>query len=252
MQRLSIICLVLIPLGTLTLSGCLKTRAQIRPDEDEMQNTRPVANKVQPLDPQGGYAVDEIKTELTRLVGRLDDLERAQKQSAANPANASREDLKKLETRLAELEQSQAALVENLKKMQESPAAALAAGEPNEALDRAKKLFDAKKYQNAVDAYTAILNGTKNKGVSETAHFFRGESYFLLKQYKKAIVDFSKFPEEFQKSKRMPAALWKIGLSFEALGLKQDAVAFYQEIVDKFPKASQAKNARTKLKLPPN
>ena len=46
----------------------------------------------------------------------------------------------------------------------------------------------------------------------------------------------------------MPEALYKIGVSFEALGSKDDAKGFYQLLVDKFPKSPQAKKVKSKLK----
>jgi TolA-binding protein len=46
----------------------------------------------------------------------------------------------------------------------------------------------------------------------------------------------------------MPEALYKIGVSFEALGSKDDAKGFYQLLIDKFPKSSQAKKVKSKLK----
>jgi len=76
----------------------------------------------------------------------------------------------------------------------------------------------------------------------------RAEAYYQLKQYKKAIVDYSKFPEKFTTSKKMPVALLKIGQSFDALGMRDDAKSFYQELIEKFPKSQEAKKARSKLK----
>ena len=91
------------------------------------------------------------------------------------------------------------------------------------------------------------LKNTKAKQ-HEEATFIRAESYYSLAQYKKAIVDYSKFPEKFTKSKRMPLALYKIGLSFEHLGMKEDAKGFYQELVEKFPKSPEGVKARAKAK----
>ena len=43
-------------------------------------------------------------------------------------------------------------------------------------------------------------------------------------------------------------ALLKIGQSFEALGMKEDAKGFYQELTDKFPKSPEAAKAKKKVK----
>src|SRR5205085_2051588 len=77
---------------SIALPGCLKTRAQLRGDSDGGGDSAPAsdapaasgaANPVRDVQPQGGYVVDELKSELTRLNGRIEDLERAQREAAA-------------------------------------------------------------------------------------------------------------------------------------------------------------------------
>lgn len=222
-------------------SSCLKTRAQLknRSGEDDEEARRPTPAQVTAVEPSGGYVVEEMKSEITRLNGRIEDLERAQKGSAG-VGPAQKEDLKKLENRMAELEQGQADLIETVKKLEERGAAA---SDPSEFLKKGKSLFQEQDFEGAVEAFSTYLKSPKAKKTEE-ATFFRGESYFRLKQYKKAIVDFSKFPEKFSDSSQMPAALLRIGQSFEALGMKEDAQGFYQELAEKFPKSAEAKKIK--------
>ena len=46
----------------------------------------------------------------------------------------------------------------------------------------------------------------------------------------------------------MPVALLRIGQSFDALGMKDDARGFYQELAEKFPKSTEARKIRARLK----
>ena len=46
----------------------------------------------------------------------------------------------------------------------------------------------------------------------------------------------------------MPSVLYKIGLSFEGLGMKDDARGFFQELVEKYPKSPEAIKAKKKAK----
>src|SRR4051812_42650293 len=86
---------ILIPLALcLTFSGCLKTRAQLRDDDDRDGPTKPVPAQVQEVQPQGQYVLDEIKSELTRMNGRIEDLERTQKQAGTN-GTAGKDEMKK-------------------------------------------------------------------------------------------------------------------------------------------------------------
>ena len=230
----------------LSLSACLKTRAQLKGDEESPPTANSdgsIPNPVKDVQPPGGYAVDEIKSEMTRMNGRIEDLERAQKDQAGAANATQSEAAKKLDERVAQLEKSQADMIEQLKKIQEEGPA----GDPSELFDKAKAKFDSDDFEGAIDLLNQYLKSAKAKNV-EGATFMRAEANYKLKNYKQAIVDYSKFPEKFTKSKKMPEALYKIGLSFESLGMNDDAKGFFQELVDKFPKSPQAKKIRPKLK----
>jgi tol-pal system protein YbgF len=217
----------------------LKTRAQLKDDPGaQPENSMPA--QVQDVQPRGEYVIDEIKSEITRLTGRIEDLERTQKQGGA-----SDEQLKKLEQRIIELEQAQAAMIEAIKK---SETQAPSPVDQAALVDQGKAQLEAGDFEQSIETLTTYLNkNPKGKRVEE-ATFLRAEAHFNLKQYKKAIVDYSKFPEKFTKSKRMPKALYQIGVSFENLGMKEDAKGFYQEVVDKFPKSAEAQRAKARLK----
>lgn len=225
---------------TVMLSGCLKTRAQLREDGDDNTTQASAPTPVQNSQAGSRYAIDEIKSELTRLTGKIEDVERNQKQ---NNNDGNKEDIKKLENRIAELEQAQANILEAVKKLQDQPVLI----DTKELFDKGKDQFEAGKFEDAVETFTQYLKNSKAKKTEE-ATYLRGEAYYNLKQYKKAIVDLSKFPEKYTKSKRMPAALYKIALAFEAMNMKEDAKGFYQELYDKYPKSPEGKKAKSKLK----
>src|ERR1700733_553319 len=89
---------------SLSFSGCLKTRAQLKDDSDNRgEASRPgPAQPVQDVHPQGQYVLDEIKDEITRLTGRIEDLERSQRESSSHPRGVDKEELRKLEERISE------------------------------------------------------------------------------------------------------------------------------------------------------
>jgi tol-pal system protein YbgF len=246
--------LVLLVALSLTATGCLKTRAQLHGDGDVVDDTTqrsadktPGASQpVQDVVPQGGYAIDEVKSEITRLEGRIEDLERSQKQAGETATQAGSDQQKKLEARVVELEQAQAQMIETIKKLESGAATAAAAPTP-ELFDKAKAQYDSGQYDVAIETFSAYMKSPKAPH-QEDATFLRAEAYFAQKEYKKAIVDYSRFPEKFTKSKRMPAALLRIGESFDALGMHDDAKGFYGELVEKFAKSPEAKKARARLK----
>ena len=62
-------------------TSCLKTRTQVKPDDDSDNSDsrggsrEGVPAKVKEVRPQDSYAIDEIKNEITRLNGRIEDLD---------------------------------------------------------------------------------------------------------------------------------------------------------------------------------
>lgn len=229
-------------IGCLGFTGCLKTRGQLRDDAEDRGSFKPVpVQPAQEVEPKGQYAIDEIKSEFTRLEGRMEDLERSHKSQMSKSNSA--DDLKKLEARVTHLEQAHSGFLETIEKLQES----LALADPNELYQKAKAQFAEHDYEEAAETLGLYLKSSKVKH-PEDGIFLRGECFYKLKQYKKAIVEFSKFPEKYPHSSRNPEALYKIALSFDALGMKEDAKGFYQELVEKYPKSPDAKKARKKAK----
>lgn len=78
--------------------------------------------------------------------------------------------------------------------------------------------------------------------------FDQAEESFEKKDWKKAILNYQKYRDSNPKSKKFPEATYKIGVSFQELGMKDEARTFLDEVVAKFPNSPDAKKARTRLK----
>jgi tol-pal system protein YbgF len=235
----------------LSQSACLSTRAMMRDNQ---------GFDIDPPSAQGGrnaqaesHLVDELKAEITRLSGRIEELERTKAEAEKNSASTAPQ-LKAHEDRIAELEKTQLAMLEVIKGQKNAANAAAptaAAGTGAEApaqggaLERAKSLYQAGKFDAAVEGFSQFLASNPKKGpATEEALQLLGESFFLMKQYQSAIVEYSKIQERFPKSKRVPGALLRIAQSFEAMGFEDDARGFYQELMDRYPKSPEAKKAQ--------
>ena len=235
----------------LTWTGCLKTRTQLRDGGDDVESNPVVpAKAVQDVPTDGRYAVDEMKSEMTQLEGRLEDLERGfremdkdQKDLVAKTKDIGPEALTKLNEHFSHVEDVLSELADRIKKLEDASVMA----DPAQVWEQARKDFKQEDYSKALESLTIYTKNTKVKNYQD-AVFMKGQCFYKLKEYKKAIVEFSKFPEHFSKTARMPEALYQIALSFEALGMKDDAHGFYQEILEKFPKSPEAKKTRKKKK----
>ena len=181
------------------------------------------------------YGMEEMRAELAKLSGKVEEMEQDKKSQQA----AQAEEQVKLQTKIAELEK------QLKEKEEQNNGPTVPTGKTP--LQAAKDAYFSKNYETAIQFLDPFLKSNEQGKDVEEGTFIRGESYFKLKQYKKAIVDYSKFPEKFSKSNYNSKALLKIAESFDALEMKEDAKAFYQDLFDKYPKTVEGKLAKKKL-----
>lgn len=222
-------------------TSCLKTRSQLKDDDrsDSIQAGAPT--RVDDAKTQQ-YAMEEIKSELTRITGRLEDMERERKEDEANSQKVGREDLKKLEERVSEFEKAQAQIITELKRLDTG----LSQVDQVDLFEKGKKQYKAGDLQESLKTLSHYLRAPNGKHADE-AHFLKGEIYYELQDCRKAITEYTPFQEKFKSSKLAPKAIYRIGLCFETLGMKNDAKLFFQELIDHHPKSPEAKSAQKKL-----
>ena len=91
----------------------------------------------------------------------------------------------------------------------------------------------------------ATLRTVKKK---KGGNFANAEEAYKKKSWKSAIVGYQKYRELNPKGRRYSTATLKIGRCFEELGMASDAKAFFEEVIEKFPKSKNAKMAQKRLK----
>ncbi len=216
-------------------TACVTTRGGLLSRGEEP----PVKMEPQPV--KGNYEVEELRAEMARIQGRLDETERAVVDQMKKLKES--EVVYALERRLEEVEKSLQATADSFKKLQ----ASIPPSENKEAWDLGRKAFAASDWKEAIEQLSVYLQfpGAKH---AEEAYFLRGESYLKTNSAKKAILDFAMFPEKYQKSAMYPKAVLRIAESYEQLGNKEDARPFYSELIERFPKSSEAKTAKKRLK----
>ncbi|MBC7396754.1 MAG: tetratricopeptide repeat protein [Bdellovibrionales bacterium] len=181
------------------------------------------------------YGAEELRSEVARLTGEVEELRHERE---INEKGKSEEE-KKAQARVAELE----------KKLKELQPDTPKVPEGKTPLEAAKEAFSSDRYDDAVLFASQVLEKSDTGKEAEEATYIRGEAYYKKQQFNKAIVDFSHFPEKFQKSSYHPKALLRIAECFEMMGRKDDAKAFYSDLLDKFPKTGEGKLAKKRLKL---
>ena len=74
------------------------------------------------------------------------------------------------------------------------------------------------------------------------------KEFFEKKDWKQAILNFQKYRDDNPKGVKLADATYKIGVSFQELGMKDEAKTFYDEVQVKYPKSEEARRAKIRLK----
>lgn len=109
----------------------------------------------------------------------------------------------------------------------------------------AKALFDKKKYADAIDHYEHLI--TKNYKPA-AAHYYIGESYFQLNEYKNAVAYFKESAKRYAKASYMPNLMLHTAISLKKGNDEEGSNQFLQALIAKYPNSSEAKKAEKLLK----
>jgi TolA-binding protein len=204
--------LVFILATTLLVStGCLKTRSEVRAMEAQHEQKEKVAaqQKAEALS-----KVDDLSEQNRSLMGRVESLE-----TRLSESERAREEQK------IKVENAELAMKEKLSV-----------------------------YEETINKLEAQLKEAGNKPVAKGKpgkimnSFDKGDSAFDAKDWKEAILNYQKYRDQNPTGKRYSEATYKIGVSFQELGMKSEAKAFFDEVVEKYPKSQSATRAKTRLK----
>ena len=95
--------------------------------------------------------------------------------------------------------------------------------------------------------FEAFLKQYPNMELSDNAQFWIGETYFLKKDFEKAILEYEKVIVKYPEGDKVSSALLKQGLAFLELGDKTSARNLLKRVTDRFPQTEQAEIAKKKL-----
>jgi tol-pal system protein YbgF len=110
------------------------------------------------------------------------------------------------------------------------------------------KLLEGKDYRGAIARFKTFLRKHPRSNLADNAQYWVGESYYALKEFDQAILEFDAVRRSYPKGEKVPAALLKQGFAFAELGDKVDARLILQELVERYPESREAGQAKKKIK----
>ena len=221
----------------LAMSGCLETRDSNKEQDEKVvmktqvaslqRNTADITSRFQDIDDdlrKLSGRIEQSENRAAQVSIRVDKVEGVAAQHTReneDKMKAYREELAHLNGEVEQLKGQLLALQDQQKRAADQAAAAQAA-------------------QAAAQA-AASAQATKNPWAA-------GEEKFEQKAWKEAILDYERYRKSNPKGSHFGAATYKIGVAFQELGLIDEAKAFYEEVVNKYPKSRDAERAATRLK----
>lgn len=185
----------------------------------------------------------DIRTDINALRQELSQLEEIVKELSQR--------LSSMEAKMTTLPQDGNTPVTTIASADQAPAAAEAGSakqrSANDAYDLGVKFYKDGQFDAARPQFEAFLKANPNAAGAEDAQFKIAECYFQQRDFKRAIIEYDQFRQKYPKSKKMPAALFKMGLSFEKLGKKDVAATTYKDLITLYPKSQEAAQAKLQL-----
>lgn len=114
--------------------------------------------------------------------------------------------------------------------------------------EEAWKLLEQKEYRASIAQFKEFLRKYPKNEYADNAQYWIGESYYALREFDQAILEFDLVRRNYPEGDKVPASLLKLGFAFAELGDKVDARLILQELVERYPQSQEATKAKDKLK----
>ena len=211
---------ILLLFATFALAGCLQTRDEVK-EQEEKQVMQSQVKNLQRTSADVNVRFQEIEDEVRKANGRSEVLENRMLQMKTQN------------------ERTEATRDQQFKEM-------------NEKLELYKESIlklDAQVVQLNQQVIQLQESGRSAKPAKNAkGEFAEAEELFAKKNWKEAILSYERFRKANPKNKQAATATYKIGVSFQELGMKDEAKAFYEEVVSKHAGSPEANKAQQKLK----
>ena len=109
------------------------------------------------------------------------------------------------------------------------------------------QLVQDKKYNDAIDGFSAFLYLFPQSNYASNAQYWLSESIYALGDYQGAMVNFAKVVQKYSSSSKIADAKLKIGYCYYSIKKWKEARFIFQGILKDYPNTSLSKLAQKKI-----
>ncbi len=205
----------------MTVSGCLKTRSEVRDNETKQVMAQQVTT-MQRNNADTTNRISELEQQIREQNGRIEVLEN--KLSRQNPD--TEKNIKGVSESVNEANKKLAIYQEELMKQENT----------------------IKQMTQEIETMKEAMLKTPAQETEKKTPLQWADEHFSQKDWKKAIIQYQKYRDENPKGKKVAESTYRIAYAFNELGMKDEAKTFYEEVIAKFPASPEAKKAKAKVK----
>jgi TolA-binding protein len=99
------------------------------------------------------------------------------------------------------------------------------------------------KFEEAIELFRKLIVDDRTNSLADNAQYWIGESYYSMKQYQRAVIEFEKV-SAFSNSDKGDDAQYKIGLCYKQVGNQEKSRAEFQKLIELYPQSEFAENAK--------
>ncbi|MHB8742825.1 MAG: tol-pal system protein YbgF [Sulfuricaulis sp.] len=128
-----------------------------------------------------------------------------------------------------------------------APAAPAPSGQEQQDYDAAFDLMKQGFYERAAKGFQDFIIKYPQSALRDNAQYWLGEAYYVVRNFRQALVEFAKVVSDSPKSEKAPDALLKIGYSYYELGDWANAHVNLNKLITVYPGTAAAESAELRI-----
>jgi len=121
-----------------------------------------------------------------------------------------------------------------------------AAGDYRAVYNRALQLYNDDQPRQAIPEFARVVELAAGSDLADNAEYWTGECYYKLEEFQPALEAFRRVLN-YAGSNKLEDSLVKIGMTYQNMGRRDEAIAAYRDFLQRFPASQHAAMVRRKL-----